>query len=403
MAIHLLYCRSVQVARTLIVLVGLAVFSLACDKDRPDLPDNPPLPAPRASVARALGVDAGELEPAVDPPAAAGDLKADIDGFTTVDACVETHAHLDPLLGDALEAIGYDTFVRDACRVLDAAKSRDAKRCEPIDASALRRQCEGTLAALAGDADTCPWMIPGRPALGRDPWCLAVASRDPRLCGAQETTADRATCAAIVAHDPAACGKLPLRADQARCRRDSDRWRNVIPGPDAGLSALPAAEGVLHVEGGDGGAPIDVSLAPDLARGIVLVDERGAQRFTLGVLSENGPGFIAASPHLQASLAVEIAASTDGKRVDIARAELLVPGHSPVATPLATSSLHATVTTLDHTRGGAVSLTLDGVLADSTGSYRVHAEEKSFVRDVVSAKAIYGAGLLRFGDAGAMR
>ena len=151
----------------------LGLLAWGCDRE-PPRPDRAPEPVPVASVAKALGVDAGELEPAVDPPAAAGDLQAEIQGFTSVDACVEQRAHLDPLLGDALEAIGYDTFVRDACRVLDAAKAGDAARCDAIDASSLRRQCVGTVAASKGDADLCPWNIPSRPEGGRDTWCLAA-------------------------------------------------------------------------------------------------------------------------------------------------------------------------------------------------------------------------------------
>ncbi len=166
-------------------------------------------PVPVASVAKALGVDAASLEVAVDPPAAAGDLQAEIQGFGGIDACVEQKAHLDPLLGDALEAIGYDTFVRDACRVLDAAKAGDPARCDAIDASSLRRQCVSTVAVSKGDADACPWNIPSRPEDGRDTWCLAMAARDPR-CAPQRTRPRRAS--------PARrrCGTTPPAARSCR-------------------------------------------------------------------------------------------------------------------------------------------------------------------------------------------
>lgn len=377
---------------------------LGCDRE--ESRRQPPEQAPVASVEKALGVDAGELELRVDPPAAAGDLAGEIASFTTVEACIDTHAHLDPLLGDALEAIGYDTFVRDACRVLDAAKARDLKRCDAIDASALRRQCATTVAAVVGDADLCPWTVASRPALGRDASCLAIASRDPRLCAAEETTAARATCEAVVRHDPASCGKLPLKADQARCKRDADRWRNVSvavagsPPHDSGSSAI---EATLHLESADdAGAPIDANLAADLTRGLVVVSERGGNRFSVGPLSDSGLGFVAPSPHVQATLALEVFASSDGKRVEVERAELLVPGRSPVATPLAHSSLVAKITQLDPTRGGAASLTVDGTIGDSSGTWRVHLQASTFVRDVVAAKAMY-ASPRAFGDGGSMR
>jgi hypothetical protein len=350
-------------------------------------------------------MEAGALEVRVDPPAAAGDLAGEIASFTTVDACVDARAHLDPLLGDALEAIGYDTFVRDACRLLDAAKARDPKRCDAIDASALRRQCTTTVATVVGDADSCPWMVASRPALGRDGSCLAIASRDPRLCAAEETSVARATCEAIVRHDAASCAKLPLKADQARCKRDADRWRNVTPLPDAG-GAPAAIEATLHVESADDAgapAPIDANLAPDLGRGLVVVAERGGNRLSVGPLSDSGLGFVAPSPHVQATLALELFASSDGKRVEVNRAELLVPGRAPVATPLARSTLVAKVSKLEPSRGGAAALSVDGTIGDSSGTWRVHLQATTFVRDVVDAKAIYASPLRTFADAGAMR
>src|SRR5579864_4561620 len=60
-----------------------------------------------------LSLEGGEAP--FDPPVAAGDLAADIAAFTNIEACVE-HASVEPFLGDALQAIGYDSFVRDACR-----------------------------------------------------------------------------------------------------------------------------------------------------------------------------------------------------------------------------------------------------------------------------------------------
>jgi hypothetical protein len=395
MALFFLYWRSVQVT-SLFFLLGVG----GCDREGSRR--SPLEQAPVASVEKALGVEAGELELRADPPTAAGDLAGEIASFSTVDACVDSHAHLDPLLGDALEAIGYDTFVRDACRVLDAAKARDPKRCDAIDASALRRQCATTVAAVVGHADLCPWMVASRPALGRDASCLAIASRDPRLCGAEETSIARAACESIVRHDAASCAKLPLKAGQARCKRDADRWRNVTPPPDAG-GAEPPVEAMLHVESaGDADAPIDANLAPDLGHGLVVVTERGGNRLSVGPLSDSGLDFLAPSPHVQATLALELFAASDGKRVEVDRAELLVPGRSPVATPLARSNLIAKVSKLEPTRGGVVALSVDGTIGDSSGTWRVHLQATTFVRDVVDAKAIHASALRAFGDAGAM-
>src|ERR1019366_1781105 len=96
----------------------------------------------------ALGLDGGSLEVRLDPPAPAGDLKAEIARFTTLDACVDGLARVDPIAGDALEAIGYDTFLRDACRVLDATKANDPGRCPAIEASSLEARCRTTVAEV---------------------------------------------------------------------------------------------------------------------------------------------------------------------------------------------------------------------------------------------------------------
>jgi hypothetical protein len=227
--------------------------------------------------------------------------------------------------------------------------------------------------------------------------------------------ASRATCAATIAHDASSCAKLPMKADQARCRRDVERWKAVLPPPDPSAPAPTPPQGTLHIEGGDAGGPSDTSFASTVERGVVLLEQRDGSRLSLGSVSATGASFLAASPHTLATLGVELFASPDGKRVTVERAELSVPGRPALATPLAHSSLVAKVDKLERARGGAVSLSLDGELSDSTGSYRLHVQATTFVRDVVTAKALYGSraglgaglpglgALPGFGDAGAMR
>src|SRR5580698_4023520 len=131
-------------------------------------------PASIVGLPHVTGIDAGDLEGREDPPAPAGDLKAEIEHFTTVDACIDQRSHLDPVLGDAIEAIGYDTFLRDACRVIDAAKANDEARCGDIDSSPLAAHCRATVAEVAASPEKCPWEIADRPARGRVPACIAV-------------------------------------------------------------------------------------------------------------------------------------------------------------------------------------------------------------------------------------
>ncbi len=370
------------------------------------------------ALAKLLGLDAGEFE-TLDPPAPPGDLKADIDRFTTVDACTLERARLDPLLGDALEAIGYDTFLRDACRVIEAAKTNDAKRCSAIDASSLEARCRATVAEVAGTPDACPWETASRPARGREPRCLAVASRDARLCDAVADPLDRATCEATLEPGDRSCAKLPGRAAQARCSRDADRWHGVLAsgregergaadGRDPPQGAL-VVSGKLHLELAsplpgslhdhpDPAAAIDVDLAPDLARGITLLQQRDGTRLVLGPLTEAGLDFIAPSPHVRASLALElfvVPGPVSGARAAapiarIERAELVVPGRSPLSTPGAQSTLTAKVDKLDVARASPVAVVVDGDISAAGSSWRVHAEIATFVRDVIRATDVYG-------------
>jgi hypothetical protein len=375
----------------------------ACD-ERKATPPSVDHASPMASIARAarvIGLDAAAIESAVDPTAPAGDLRADIDAFTTLDACVAGHAHVDPLVGDALEAIGYDTLLRDMCRVVEAAKGRDPKPCEPIVSSALRTRCQATVAQVSGEADTCPWEVASKPAWGRDSACVAIALRDVRLCAAASDALSRATCEAIIRHDARGpCAALATLADKARCARDAERWHAVTPPPAGDLPELSPASGALRVEGADAGAPVVSDLSRELARGLVVVQQRDGARIVLGPLTEAGPGFVASSPHASAALALELFVPPTGKNPRIQRAELQLPGRPPMATPTARSTLTATIDKLEATRGGELRLSVDGELVDSAASQRVHLHATTFIRDIVKSAAIVGASL---GAGGGMR
>src|SRR5688572_18341673 len=116
-------------------IVVLVFVIGACDDKKTPPPPEPPPPANPSGMAAVLGIDASTLGDPVDPPAPAGDLKAELDRFVNVEQCVAERSKVDPLVGDALRAIGYDTFFRDACRLLEAAKDKKRETCERIDSS----------------------------------------------------------------------------------------------------------------------------------------------------------------------------------------------------------------------------------------------------------------------------
>jgi hypothetical protein len=364
----------------------------ACDRKPADEHQDPPASRPARPAPPPPGEDAAGTARLVDPPAPPGNLAAELAQFTTLERCVESRAPLDPLVGDALDALGYDELVVDACRLLDAARAREAGRCEAIEASALRTRCQAVVAELSGSADDCPWQVAARPARGRDPTCVAVASRDPRLCAAAQDPLSRAACAAIVRDGAAACAPLSLPDDRARCTRDAERWgllaRGLPPGGEGKPVAPPA--GTVSLEGGDAQAPQSVDLGSDLERGVVLVEQRDGTRMVLGALAETGPGFIVASPHVRARFWVELFVPRGARssEAQVERVQLVLPGRPALATPTARSTLVAKIGALEPTRGGPVSVSLEGELGDAIASFRVHAQVSTFVRDVVKDGAL---------------
>jgi hypothetical protein len=399
-----LYWQSVQLSSLLTVPVALALaLAAGCDSDGCSFKDvaatagsaaGPRTPVP---VVEAPPVAGGEVAPKADPPAPAGDLQAEIDSFTTVAACIESRTKVDPLLGDALEAIGYDTFLSDACEVIDAAKSRDAKRCASIEASALREHCETTVAEIAGDAAGCPWAIVDRPREGRDPACLAIALRDSRLCAGVIEARARATCEAVAAHDPKTCERLGGKAT-AQCERSARRWARALGPARRGEPLFSSSERVTYVQASAGAsaAAITVDLHSDVQRGLVLVQSSDGMRLHAGTANDE-LDLIGPAPNAGASFSFELFVPAGGGTPVVERAALRVPGHLPVTWNGPRGSMQAKLPTFEPSRAGTVRLTLEGDAKDAdatdpSGVWHVHADVQAFVRDTVLAVDLLQAG-----------
>lgn len=377
--------------RRALLLVALVA---ACDDKRGPPPAPGAAPATPASVASALGLDAGLLE-VVDPPAPAGDLKTEIERFVNVETCVTERARIDPLLGDALRAIGYDTFLRDACRLLEAARDRRREACDKLDASALRATCQGWVAVLAQAPDQCPLATPGLAARGRAPTCVAVAARDARLCASEARAAARGTCEALVTRDEARCDPL-LASDRASCRRELARWRSLLPAPLEGLPKLPVPKGRLAARGHDGTPDppaAEIDLAAELSRGAVVVTARERARVELGSLEE--PTRIAGSPNRRARFGVAIVLEPQPLKPKEARPvldrfDLELPGEPPLACPGARCALEVATARIDKARGGEVAFKVTGTLSSGGRAYKVDLDATTFVRDVVADAPGFG-------------
>ena len=95
--------RSVRLA------VALVAALVGCEQN-PFCPDEPPRPTPppastpssNGGPPASMNLDSGLALEHADPPPLAGDLRAEIDGFHSLEQCVAQHAAIDPLVGDAV-------------------------------------------------------------------------------------------------------------------------------------------------------------------------------------------------------------------------------------------------------------------------------------------------------------
>jgi hypothetical protein len=366
-----------------------AAFLLGSCRDRPSLPDGPPPPRARpGAVASApplpsfpsLAQLAGEqgLEIERDPAGPPGDLAAEIEGFVDLKNCVRARRLTDAAVADSLEALGYDSFLTDACRGLDALKSRSKAPCGPILSSALRLHCEAQVGMLAGDPALCPVdeHVTGLPQ--HDPLCLAAARRDVRPCAALPGQ-ERATCEGLVAHDPARCGL------DDRCSRLVHRWKPVLPMP---LGRPPHASritvdlrGEAHADAGPEVATFE--LATEAAAGAVLVRKEGKTRLLigdphlyLGAAEDHGGGLVVELPSWPPGPGT-LKLATTAVRLTWRQRPL---GPLELATG---STTKLTIEQLEPEPNHAVKLTVDATVGPASAPRRLHWQIDTWLRDLV--------------------
>lgn len=365
----------------------LPTLFFACDdapsREPPDEPPRPPSLRDQArgdgGLAALLGLDAGDLpapEPPADPAAPPGDLKEEVERFTTLEACVTARATFDPVVGDAIDALGYDRLKRDACRVLQAVKQKDVSACEQVLASSLRQHCVSTVAVAEGDPLLCPVVGENHDAL-----CIALARRDDRLCSTT-SLADRTVCRAVLARDPSLCRK------DTRCKRRVERWKSFLPEnierPDLGTKAkVSVAE---HIEGG--------TLPPetfDLGRelhGATVREHPNGRRIELGDASSRAwpPAGIVTRPRVSMRMLAIKEVMQQGRHqvppgaIDF---ELLVPHRGLLATETIEGPMFIEVDLLGVELGSPVRFTIEADVGPSHRKFHVRFEINTFVRDVV--------------------
>lgn len=365
-------------ARVRSFLAAILLLPLACD--RPSPPEEPPL-SPKASSdlvqarlerdLERLALEAG-VEPSP-PPAPLGSLREEVEGFTSLDACAKRVASVDPLLGDALDALGYEELARDACRMLEALAARDPKKCAPLLASPLRARCEADVATLVGNPDLCP-----QSASGRDPLCLARARRDPRLCEAV-AFADRAKCKAMVTGDASVCG------GDARCERLVQRWAPLLEPPQA--TEPFATHLVVEIENETDDARV-FELTELSAQGAVVRQGKGRYEVSLGTKLSDGivasaksevvTGHFQLKPSLVSKMPAELPIDPAH-----ARFELLLPGYGLLTSAGGQAKGAFRVTSFAPQVGAELVFELEARAVGAAQVVPLRARVKTFVRDVV--------------------
>ncbi len=272
---------------------------------------------------------------------------------------------MDPLLGDAIEALGYEGLPRDACRILQVSKDKNPDACRLIVASGLRARCESYVAIIAGNPNLCPANGSGK-FTARDPVCLARASRDERMCAAA-SAGERARCRALVLGKKSECG-----ADEA-CVRQVERYMRLLEKP-AQKPALPMH---LHVDVSDekGAAVSSFDLDEVAAAGAVLRVTSLGTRISLGAprtVAWPSPQDPLASPKLFLEMTMP-----PNPHVDL---DLSIPKVGLLSAILA-SDTKLDLRHFSAEQGDPLDFVLSTTLRDAPRTFRVKFDVQSFVRE----------------------
>lgn len=375
-------------APTLALIAACALS--ACGEDRARAPAEREGAGARAA-ASAAGEDEEDLGATEAPTSAwpddVRDLRATLDAFESLDACRRAmRARLPTEIAEAIADIGYDQLVDDVCAGVAAVKAADVAACDALSVSVLRRGCRRRLALVHARPDAC-----GADAVmpGRDPVCLAWASRDPGLCRAAALQ-DRATCAAVLAGDADRCPRTPA-GDRARCVAEVERYASSL-GEERARSAAADVEPVMRLEATvvpRTGAPTGpIAIDRDvLERGVHLEADGCAWRVRLAsplgelptpvALPDRPPtATISYSVRSDATAPIRIPFGATGAAI-----EVVLPGITS-ASAVAGANGELTVTEWAPARGALLAATIDADLDAGTSRVRVRGEARTFVRDV---------------------
>jgi len=345
---------------------------------------DPVSPAVNASGVPAVVEQPPASDVELDVPSPPGDLSADVASFTDIGTCVRRHRLADPLLGDALDSLGYDRFVVDTCSSLEALKHRRAESCQAISVSKVQRGCFWSLAAWQGEPAHCPREEPIAGVWQHEPSCLAAARHDVRPCAALVGREHR-LCEAMVSRDADRCeGDEP-------CVRRVRRWRSALPYAQPTVpyqASLTVTVLPVAINGLAPGREQRVAMAQPAAAGAVLMRRAGGGIRVL--VGELRPPVLTAAHEPSGGFWIDL--PFDQIKPETSEQRSLGPIEGRALLKLPATSLGetgfsipmvATVTKLTGQVNSAVHLTLEATLVSSLGPQKTSWALDTWVRDVV--------------------
>lgn len=143
----------------------------------------------------------------------------------------------------------------------------------------------------------------------------------------------------------------------------------------------------------------ETNVTPDIAQGLVVLEQEGGVRLSIGRPTDATVRRFGVPQAARPSLALTVFIGPSGKAPKVERCELSVPGAAPLVADMGSSGLmvgdpcdsKVQVQRLERTRSGEVKLTFDGVIGASPRGYEVHFDFATFVRDVITARALVAA------------
>ncbi len=278
-------------------------------------------------------------------------------------------------LAGALAVLDDTVLTEDGCRLDLAVRRRAPGWCDGVVYAPVRTACQRRSAIAARRPEACPWASTRR---HRDPLCVALAARDPRLCVAAGAT-ERITCTAAATHDPRRCAALDP-ALRPSCVREVAVLAPLGP-PMVLRHPLPAQGGVSAPEddGGPGWAlsGVERGVFLDDAGWVWIVDP--AVGWPAGVVAPETARF-----------GVRVRPGTRPGEPDGLEARVELPGRAPLDTRSGSLALQGPVrwTARGSQRGARSAAELVLVAPSSAGALRLRVWWDSFIRDLIPADTL---------------